>query len=449
MAVIGGGVAGLAATVALESCRFEVELFEAGAWLGGRTGAFQDSRTGQFVDRCQHVAMGCCSNLLDFCRRTGLEDSFARHKTLYFISPDNRRYDFTASRFLPSPLHLAPAVMALSYLSVAERIGIMAAMRRLLKMPAVSRGVAASRSAQSDETVGQWLRHNGQSEKAIKLFWSIVLESALSEKIEQVSLAAARKVFIDGFMASRDAYELLIPREPLVDLLDGRVGDYLAASGTEIHRRTRVAGIDGDSSRAVSLELADGTTRQFDAFVVAVPWHRLHRLLSPRQAAALPCLPGLKKIPSAAIAAVHLWHDRRITHLPHAVLLGRLSQWLFVGENGYSQVVISAAEDILTHLRDDVCQTVLAELQAVFPAAREAKLLDFRIVARPRAVFSCRPGIAALRPSQRTPIKNLALAGDWTDTGWPSTMEGAVRSGYLAAEALTQEFNNSGGGVRP
>ncbi len=426
--VVGGGLAGLAAATALQSSGCRVEIFESRGALGGRAGSFRDLQTGRVIDRCRHVAMGCCTSLADFCGRMGLADSFARHKTLHFFAPGKnpRRYDFSATAWLPPPLHLCPAMMRLGYLGVAERFRILAAMRRLLKTPA------------ADEPVEQWLRRHGQSQRAIERFWSIVLESALGEKLAHASLAAARKVFVDGFMSTRDGYELLIPRQPLAELFDRRGGDSLRQKGVAIHRGRRVARIDGDAGGAVSLTLSKGERHKYDAFVVAVPWHAVRRLLAPSLLAALPELEAVEKILAAPITALHLWHDRCVTDLPHALFIGRQAQWIFNHGDGYSQVVVSASRDLVGRNREDICREITAEVQEVFPAERDTRLLHWRLITEPRAVFSLRPGVDELRPGQRTPVHNLALAGDWTDTGWPATMEGAVRSGYAAAEVILE-----------
>ncbi len=426
--VVGGGLAGLAAATALQSSGCRVEIFESRRALGGRAGSFRDSQTGRIIDRCRHVAMGCCTSLADFCGRVGIGDSFERHKTLHFFAPGQnpRRYDFSATAWLPPPLHLCPALMRLGFFSVAERFKIIMALRHLLK------------TSPTDEPVEQWLRRHGQSDQAIERFWSIILESALGEKLSHASLVAARKVFVDGFMRARDGYELLVPRWPLAELFDRRSGDHLRQNGVTIHRSAPVARIDGVSGGAVSLTLSNGDRHKYDAFVVAVPWHAVRRLFAPSLLASLPQLDRIEKIQAAPITALHLWHDRPLTDLPHAVFIGRLAQWLFNHGDGYSQVVVSASHDLVDRNREDICRQITAEVQEVFPAARDARLIHWRLVTEPRAVFSLRPGVDELRPSQRTPVHNLALAGDWTDTGWPATMEGAVRSGYSAAEVILE-----------
>ena len=187
VAIIGGGLAGLAAAAALADGPLRVELFEAKRHLGGRAGSFVDPATGARIDHCQHVSMGCCTNLADFCRRTGIDGDFRRDSVLHFFDPHGQRCDIAASRWLPAPLHLAPALARLTYLSVSERWRIMRAMWRLVRTRAADH--------ESAPTMVEWLRHHGQSPRAIELFWDAVLVSALGETLDRVSVPAARKVF--------------------------------------------------------------------------------------------------------------------------------------------------------------------------------------------------------------------------------------------------------------
>ncbi len=448
VAVVGGGLAGLAAAAVLAEQGLQVELFEARSRLGGRARSFRDPHSGELIDHCRHVLMGCSTNLADFCRRTGIARCFRRDRRLHFFGPDGARYDFRAACWLPAPLHLAPSLLGLGYLALSDRIGIARALLRLSRSGTGEPGNPA--------TIGEWLRSQNQSERAIERFWAVVLQSALGETLDRASTTAARKVFVEGFLASRRAYELEIPLLPWEEILDGRVGAWLAGHRVVVHRSCRVRQIEGDARRAATLLLADGSRRGFDFFVLAAPWRSVRRLLSGAIVDAIPGLRGVGEIEAAPITAVHLWLDRPITPLPHAVLVGRLSQWLFreeenAGQAGplihradtarlraldHCQVVISGSHALRGRQRDEVLAEVQADLRAVFPAAREARLVRWRIVTEPEAVFSVRPGVDELRPSQQTPVANLALAGDWTATGWPATMESAVRSGYLAAEVI-------------
>lgn len=451
IAIVGGGLAGLAAAAALVGRGFAITLYEARRQLGGRATSFRDSVSGELVDHCQHVSMGCCTNLADFCRRTDLADQFRRDRQLHFFGPDGRRYDFAATRWLPAPLHLGPAFLRLGYLSLGERFGVARAMLRL-----------ARQNIADDErqpTIGEWLRWQGQSERAIERFWSVVLVSALGEEVDRASLAAARKVFVDGFMAASEAYEVQVPQVPLGELFGRRIENWLTEAGVQVVLGAAVEQVEGGTQaggalRATAVRLAGGERQEFDAIVVALPWRRAREAFDDALASQLPELARLDEIESAPISGVHLWFDREITPLPHAVLVGKQSQWLFnrgrckSGENGapighYYQVVISASRSLAGRDREQAIREIVMELASIWPAAGQAELLHARLVTEQTAVFSLKPGLEQLRPQQQTALSNLALAGDWTRTGWPATMEGAVRSGYLAAEAVLKGFGQS------
>ena len=426
IAIVGGGLAGMAAAVAAVERGFHVTLFERGPALGGRAGSFRDPKLGRLVDLCPHVAMGCCTELLDFCRRTGIDGRFARHRVLHFFGPDGRRYDFAAVGWLPAPLHLLPGLMRLGYLTLRDRGSIVRAMLRLVRTSPGDDGA----------TIGRWLREQHQSQRAIERFWTVVLVSALGDTVDRVSRSAARKVFIDGFLGSRDAYEVLVPQVPLGQLWR-EIHAWLVAHGVEIHLRRGVAQVEGDSRRATGIVLADGSRQEFDHVIAAVSWRQIGRLLCPALRSALPELARIEEIEPSPITAVHLRFDRRLSPLPHAAIVGRLSQWVFQrSAEPHYEVVISASHGLLGRPHSETVSEVLADLATIWPDVRDAELLGSRVVTQPAAVFSVRPGIDRLRPGQKTAVSNLFLAGDWTSTGWPATMEGAVRSGRMALESI-------------
>lgn len=436
VAIVGGGLAGLAAATALCEHGCQVELFEAKRTLGGRAGSYQDRVTGEPIDHCQHVAMGCCTNFLDFCRRTGISDLLVRHRRLHFFGPDGRRSDFRASRWLPAPLHLLPALFNLRYLTWGDKLAIGRAMLRLMRMPAADRA--------DGPTVLSWLREQRQSPQAIERFWQVVLISSLAESLDRASLPAARKVFLDGFLAHPDACDVLVPSVALSALYDDRVAVNLCRRGARIHLEAPVTAVLEADGRVSGAKIG-GQAREFDFVILAVPWRRVAELLSPELLTRLDPDHHLERIASAPITSLHLWFDRRLTELPHAVLVGRLAQWVFAGNSAhagehYYQVVISASHDLTGRDRQSVVDEVLGDLRSVFPAATGALLLRWQLITQPDSVFSVRPGLDLIRPLQQSPIPNLLLAGDWTRTGWPATMESAVRSGYLSAEAVLNQL---------
>ncbi len=361
--------------------------------------------------------------------------SFCRRK-LTFIGPAGEVCCFAASRWLPAPLHLAPGLQKLAYLTREDRRAISRAMWRLMRTP-------LDDLAQGP-TARLWLEHQGQSERAIELFWSVVLVSALGESLEHASMAAARKVFVDGFLAAAEAYVVQTPQAPLGELIGKRLPAWLERQGAMLQGGAAIERINADADGRFHIDVSGTTRGPFDRVVIATTWRRVAELLPSAWRERLPWLAGLESWPAAPITGAHLWFDRPLTELPHAVLVGRLGQWLFnrsscprgaVGEH-YYQVVISASRDLAGRDREAVARELCDELRAIWPAAREAKLLRYRIVTEPMAVFSVRPGSTALRPAQHTAIEGLFVAGDWTATGWPATMEGAVRGGYLAAEGV-------------
>lgn len=434
VAVIGGGLAGLAAATRLYR-RAHVTLFEARTKPGGRAGAFLDADSGAMLELCQHVAMGCCTNFLAMLDEWGIRGEFQLDRVLHFLGPGNELCRFAGSRWLPAPLHLSSAFARLRYLTWRERFQIG---RTLLEL------WWSNSAAANQGTIGDWLNARGTLPRVQELFWQPVIESALSENLAQASFAAARKVFVEGFLTQRRGYELWIPRRPLTEILKDRVLPWLAQRGVELRFGTTVTQIEQNG--AGFFVTANREQLPFDRVIVAVPWTRVENLLDHGLRAKLPHLSYLRELPGTPIVSLHLWYDRPLTNLPHVVLPGRVSQWLFAAagspregnaqEHAY-QVVISAAYNLLEQSREQILRTVTDELQQAFPNAG-ATLVRSRVIIEPRAVFAPRPEWEAQRLPQRTAVPGLALAGDWTATGWPATMEGAIRSGELAAAVVGQ-----------
>jgi squalene-associated FAD-dependent desaturase len=435
VAIVGGGLAGLAAAVSLAGAGCRVELFEARSRLGGRAASFRDPATGEWIDHCQHVSMGCCTNLADFCRRIGIANFFRRDRTLHFIGPDGRDYPFTAAGWLPAPLHLVPGFWSLKFLSLGDRLAIARALWSLMRTRAGDALDALS--------VGQWLRQQSQPAAAIERFWKLIFVSALGEELDRASLSAARKVIIDGFLSARDAYIVEVPETPLGSLYGEHLEQWFAAHAVRVRAGAPVRQVACDGRLVIAL--ADGERLRADYVVLAVPWSKVAALVPEAIAACWPWLAEISAVEAVPITGVHLWFDRPITDLPHAALVGRLSQWIFnrgpraeadSPAGYYYQVVISASRSLDGRDRQQIVAEVCADLAAIWPAAAAANLVQARVVTESSAVFSPWAGLDRMRPAQQTPTPGVLVAGDWTATGWPATMESAVRSGYLAAEAI-------------
>jgi squalene-associated FAD-dependent desaturase len=437
--IVGGGLAGLAASVALTERGFRCEVLESRPRLGGRASSFRDATSETDVDNCQHVSLGCCTNFRHFCQTTGLAEFFRTETTLHFVGPTGTIDKFSASS-LPAPLHLAGAFARLRYLSLRDKIALGLGLR------ALARGL---RPEERSLPFSEWLVRHRQTPAAIARFWHVVLVSALSETLDRIDAEHARKVFVDTFLSNRKGWLVEIPSVPLEELYGRQLTGWLESRGTKIRLQTTVEGLELSGEQVVSARLNSGETISGDEFIVAVPFFRVLSLLPP-PLVEHPDLSGIKQLQTAPISSVHLWFDRPITDLPHAVFVDRLCQWMFnrtmlsghsVGaqqspppEAGYYfQIVISASRELAGQSRDAILSQVIGELTAIWPVTAETRLLHWRLVTEHRAVFSPLPGVDQLRPRQQSPLANLQLAGDWTQTGWPATMEGAVRSGYLAA----------------
>ncbi|MGO9085451.1 MAG: hydroxysqualene dehydroxylase HpnE [Candidatus Sulfotelmatobacter sp.] len=497
VAVAGGGLAGLAAACALADAGFRVTLFEKRPFLGGRASSYEHPGTGEVVDNCQHVLLGCCTNLIEFYRRTGVEDKIRWYDKLVFLEPGGRA-SFIEPSFLPAPMHTAPAFLRAACLGWRDKLAIARAMMILAGV--VSDGGAEPFLARSEgklvprdtgETFQAWLRRQHQTERAIERFWKTILVSALNEDLDRVSLPYAAQVVRESFLKSAAGGRMGVPTVPLTELYNA-AGDYVRARGGELHFRRPVEGFAASSSE-VHVRLGD-QEEAFDFLVIALPFDMLDRVL-PESPESTPLREELAHFESSPITGIHLWFDRQISDLDHAVLLDRTIQWMFhksrlqpvrtqIGRtaasgpllgndreghdsssqlalsersepkgaeqtpNGkrasapdggsYIELVVSSSKTLVDKSRSEIVDLALSELREFFPAARAANLVKSTVIKEVNATYSPRPGMDAHRPTAATEWPRVFLAGDWTATGWPATMEGAVRSGYLAAEALAR-----------
>jgi squalene-associated FAD-dependent desaturase len=450
VAIAGGGLAGLAAACALADSGFRVTLFERRPYLGGRASSYQHPGTGEVVDNCQHVLFRVCTNLIEFYRRIGVEDKIRWFDQMTFIEPSGRTSVMRASPF-PAPLHTAPSFLGFPFLTVKDKITITRAIAALLFKTQPDTG----------KSFLDWCRAHGQTLNAIERFWKPILVSALSEDLDFISIPYAAQVVRES-MKSREARHMGVPTIPLTDLYN-RAGDYISARGGAIRLRHSIESFFPEPS-CVSIPASENG-ELFDYLILALPFENLARIL-PQTPESNPLREQLTHFESAPITGIHLWFDRQITDLDHAVLLDRTIQWMFhksrlldknrdghdfsrvmkvsterrasAPEGSYIELVVSASKSLIDKSRAEIVDLALKEVREFFPAARNANLLKSAVIKEVHATYSPRPGIDAYRPQQATVWPRVFLAGDWTATGWPATMEGAVRSGYLAAESLTR-----------
>ncbi|HEX8201586.1 MAG TPA: hydroxysqualene dehydroxylase HpnE [Isosphaeraceae bacterium] len=448
--IVGGGLAGLATAAALVGHGLRITLLESRPRLGGRASSFVDPATGEHVDNCQHVSMACCTNLADFCRRVGTADLFRREPAVLFLDEQGRLSPLGAGR-LPAPFHLAGGFLRARYLTWAEKLRVGYGLARLVR----------DRAGRPGETFAAWLLRHGQTPRTVERFWATVLVSALNERLDRMDVGHARKVFLDGFLRNRAGAAMEVPLVPLGELYGTRLERWLGEHGVDVRLTTGVRSVDLDAEgSACGVTLRSGEVLAADFVVAAVPFDRVAGILPEGARARIAGLAHLEQFQSSPITGVHLWFDRPVCPFDHAVVVGRLIQWVFnhtalqgrVGPSGagqYLQLVISASYDLLGLDKAAILAAVRADLARIWPATDEANLRRWWVVTEHGATFSVRPGIDALRPAQHTEVEGLFLAGDWTATGWPATMEGAVRSGYLAAEGVLADLGRPARLLRP
>jgi zeta-carotene desaturase len=451
--VVGGGVAGIAAALRLAEQGVAVTLVETRKRLGGRATSFNDPTTGHTLDNCQHVLMGCCTNLLDLYQRLGVRDSIEWHSTLYFANADGH-IDVLRRHPLPAPGHTALSVLGFRLLTIAEKLAVA---RGMMEIMAIGR---RGRQAYASTTFADWLAKYEQPAGAIMKFWQPVIVSACNETIDRVAASYALQVFQDGFLCHRDAYVMGLPSVPLVQLYDASEPAIQQAGGS-LMLGTSAEGFTFDGTMVTGLRIEGDRTLTADAYVSTVPFDRLDKLATDAMRAADARLADLTAMDVSPIIGVHLWYRRAdgqpAMHLPHVVMPPGELDWVFnkgmddaagtLPTDGpraqHVHGVISAARPLVDLPASDIAATADAELRAVFPGMKNAELIHHRVVKEKRATFALTAGIDAHRPGPVGAIPNLYLAGDWTDAGWPATMEGAVRTGYRAAAAALRREPDS------
>lgn len=440
VAVVGGGLAGLSAAGALAGAGFHVTLLERRPYLGGRASSYEHPGTGEVVDNCQHVLLGCCTNLVDFYRRIGVEEKIRWFDRLVFVEPGGRQSAITPS-WLPAPFHSTPAFLRARSLSLANKLAISRAML----------AITARLPEETEENFLSWLRRHGQTERAIDRFWKVVLVSALNEDLERMSVHYATQVFRESFLKSPEAGRMGVPTVPLTELYSAGA-DYIRARGGEVLLRAPVESFQPEPSQ-LRLCLAGREVRA-DFAILAVPFDALARLL-PEGKETQPLREQLGRFQTSPITGIHLWFDRQITDLEHAVLLDRTIQWMFhksklvkrahANQGGsYLELVVSSSKSLVEKSKNEIEEMAIRELREFFPGAGEAKLLKSTVIKEVHATYSVLPRSDDYRPGAATAWPGVFLAGDWTASGWPATMEGAVRSGYRAAEALARGAGREG-----
>jgi len=419
VAVVGAGLAGLTAGVELAKRGWRVDIYERSRLLGGKTTSFEVD--GHEVDCGQHVVLACCTATTDLIADLGLSDALYMQERFEVTVLSRRRPPARLrASGLPAPMHLMTGFARYPHLTALDRF-------------LVGRALLAARHDRNPAgDMAGWLRRQRQSARALRAFWDPFLVPALNAPLDRVSAAMGLFVIRTAFLGDRDAARIAYLTVPLA-----RLAEAAAARADAVHMRQAVIGIHHDGGRVTGVRLTDGTGAACDACVMAVPPRRLAAILDDAPSLGIDGLDAFDAMP---IVDVHLWYDRPVLGCDFAALLDSPVQWVFEKSPGYVCCSLSAADGLVGRPESELVELGRAELAAVLPQAARARLLRGAATRDPEATFIPAPGMR--RPGPSTTLSNLVIAGAWTDTGWPATIESAVRSGRTAANTL---FRNAAG----
>ncbi len=437
--VVGGGIAGLAAATALAEEGAGVLLLEARPYLGGRARSWLDPDSGAVVDNGQHLLMGCYAETLRLLDRIGAADGIAWQDRLDvpFIDHDGHVVRFRLPA-LPSPWDVIAGLLRFPGLGLRDRLAFLRIGRELRRL--ARRDTAEVAAALDDRTVADWLASLGQSDEVgLRLWWPLSI-AALNETPDRASAAMLLSVLRDGLFAGGHAARLGIARVGLSDLFAEPAARYLRGRRCEVHVRSQVRRLLVEGNRCAGVLLGGGERRPAGAVIAAVTPDALMEIL-PDGASGQPFFAGAAGLECSPIVSVYLWFGVPVLDIPFAGLLGGTWQWIFnrravSGSAGGSftvTLVCSAARDLVDQPREALVRSALGDLHAYCPASRDVPLRGSLVIKERRATIAHAPGALARRPGSATPFAGLHLAGDWTATGLPATIEGAALSGHRTA----------------
>jgi squalene-associated FAD-dependent desaturase len=457
--VVGGGLAGITAAIALRETGARVTLLESRPRLGGATCSF--TRGGLVVDNGQHVFLGCCTAYRELIARLGMTGSVSLQDRFDVAVLGPHGQARLRRTRLPGPLHMGQALVTYPLLSPAERL-------RVTRAALAMRFLDPARPGLDAQRLGDWLAAHGQSERARRVLWDLFTVSALNVAGDDANLSLAATVVRTALLGARDAADIGTPAIPLGDLHGQAGARLLGQLGAGVRLGAKVTSVQPLDGGGFQVQLADRgvsaaprSTSQpgtdlaaVDGVVLAVPPEAAARLLPPGAAAPGPGPERWRELGASPIVNVHVLYDRQVTSLPFAAAVDSPVQWVFdrTGPSGldagqYLAVSVSAADDVVDTPAAQLRERFVPALEEIFPAARDARITDFFVTRERRATFRQEPGCGEKRPGATTRLPGLVLAGAWTNTGWPDTMEGAVRSGLSAARALRREMTQSRHGV--
>jgi squalene-associated FAD-dependent desaturase len=431
--ILGGGFAGLSAAVDLVSRGHRVTLFEKKGHLGGRAYSFRDPATGSVLDNGQHIFMGCYHSTRKFLERIGTLDQlrFQRNLTVHFAAPDRKPVSFRAWP-LASPWHLLGGVARFPEFSWREKWGFLR-MRKALQ---------GDHRSLAGKTIPQWLRESGQSDHVQSVFWNLLALAAINEDPGLCSAAAFEPVLREALFSGRDGSRIGLSRVGLSELYAEPARKFIEDHGGKVFLKTAATRLHIARGQLQEIELAGGRRIAPEILIVALPFGELRKILPEAVLYQDPFFEPLRSYRSSPIVAINLWFDRDFIDRDFVGFWGTRIHWLFnkgrlLGEGApYYSIVISGAHQELGTPARELLEMALRELTSVFPETSRSRLLHWQVMKEPEATFSPTPLTVSHRLKQKTPIHNLYLAGDWTDTGLPATIEGAVRSAETVVQMI-------------
>jgi squalene-associated FAD-dependent desaturase len=439
--VVGAGAAGLAAAAALAGAGKKVTVLERKPYVGGRAYSYEHPALKEVVDS-QHVLLGCCTNLLELCEQAGSSDKIRWYDEQTFLEPNGRSSTIVTSS-LPAPFHFAPSFARMSMLGLKDKLGMARGLMEFFR----------GYPAEDTESVEQWLKRTKQTELSIRHFWNPILMATLNDNAAHCSTRYAGKVFHELFIKSSTGGRLGIPTVPLSEFY-ADIARLIESRGGTVQLRASVEAITQTPDGRWMVNIAD-TVYCAESIIVALPFEQTQKLLpavrlndelaSSAQNTKDDLELKMARQIHSPFTSILLWYDREITHLDHAWLLDTTIEWFFhksrirryAPEKGsYVELVIAGSRKQLSMTRDEILSSALKELELFFPEVKRARLIKSGLLKEARATFSVMPKLDEFRPNQTTEWPGFYLAGDWTATEWPSTMEGGIRSGRLAAGAV-------------
>lgn len=440
--ILGGGFAGLAAAVELADRGWPVCVLERRSFLGGRAYSFTDKQTGAVVDNGQHLLMGCYHHTLNFLGKIGALDNlkFQPSPRVDFLHEHEGHASFQCPN-LPAPLHLLAGLARLQSIGWQDRW-------QALRVGLALQMMNGDRAKLADVTVREWLRQLGQTERMQQRFWDLVALATLNETPDRASADMFARVLDQAFLHAKSDSTMVISRVGLSELYTTAAQQFIEARGGQVLLNHDVVQIQFAGPRVVGLRLRDGRDLPVGRLISAVPYFALRRMLPPDVAAQRASFQHLAALQSAPIVSINLWYDEPVTELEFAGLLDSPVEWVFnknaiagevAGGRQHLALVISGAHQAAKQPKETLIAQATAEMRRFFPAARQQQPVHALVIREHDATLSHTVGVARQRPAQQTEFDNFWLAGDWTATGLPATIEGAVWSGQECARLVWQK----------